>query len=166
VAEGTVVQLEECELQMALSVGCWRRLRVLRERLGSGHGEKEHGAWDRHLVGAIAELAVAKLLNRYWGGAPADFGKAGDVAGYEVRATTHEHGHLVVYLSDPQDRPLVLVVVGARAARVVGYLPAGTGREDRYLAPAAKLRPGSPMQWWVPQAALTPFRRRRMEQTA
>jgi hypothetical protein len=159
------IPLDECELEMALAVGRWRRLRALRERLGRGHGEQAYD-WNRDMTGAIAELAVAKALGCYWGGLSTDFGRAGDVAGLEIRATTHRTGHLVVYMADPPDRQLVLVIVGPRSALIAGWLPAFSGREARFLPPQGRLRPGSPQQWWIPQQHLRPFDTLQLEQTA
>jgi hypothetical protein len=170
--QGIEVPLDECELEVAVRVGSWRRIRALRDRLGAGHGERQPGGniWDRNITGAIAELAVAKQLDRYWGGFSSDFGRAGDVAGLEIRATTHPDGHLVVYMADPVERPIVLVVVTpaggrwAATARIAGYLPPFTGREPRFLPPPGKLRPNSPQQWWIPQAQLRPFDTLRLEE--
>ncbi|MEM4302261.1 MAG: hypothetical protein QW570_09195, partial [Candidatus Caldarchaeum sp.] len=47
---------------------------------------------DDHAVGALAELAVAKALNKFF---PAGFRKT-DVGEYEVRATRRRNGELVV----------------------------------------------------------------------
>jgi hypothetical protein len=150
------VRIDECELEMALAAGTWRRNRAIRERLGAGHGERSYH-WDRDITGAIAELAVAKALGCYWGGNSQDFGRIGDVGQLEVRGTRHPDGHLLVYMADPVEKPMVLVIVGDRGARIAGYLPPFAGREPRFLPPRGKLRDGTAVQWWVPQSALLPF---------
>lgn len=155
------VTLDDCELHLAATVGCWRRIRVIREALGRGHGEATMGAWDRHLIGALAELAFAKLLGVYWGGASQDFGKDGDVAGLELRATTHARGHLVVYADDPDDRVLVLAIVEPSVVRFPGLIVAEAAKLACFDPPANKLRgePRAVRTWWVPQDHLTPLPR-------
>lgn len=155
------VQLDACEDYIARSVADWRVERVIRDRLGPGHGERGRDREQlqrRHLPGALAELAHAKHWGVYWSGKSSDFGKDGDVEGVEVRGTSHRNGHLIVFSADRDDRLVVLgACVAGRVVWLCGGLAAGSCKLQKYLPPAEKLRPGSPRQWWVPQCDLVPL---------
>lgn len=140
---------------MALTVGQWRHLRVWRQQLGAGHGEASATDFNRHMVGALGELAVAKALGEYWGGGAADFGRQGDVADIEVRSSAR--GHLTVYPADPARRVLVLAIIHQGWVDIAGWIYAGEAADLGCNPPKQYLRAGSPAQLWVDRGRLRPF---------
>ena len=159
-ADGLLVRLTDEDRRAAEDTAAERVRRVLNRGLKPGHGEPQRevaALIAHHTVGALGELAVARALGLAgWRPNDDEFG-AGDVAGYEVRATTNPGGHLIVYGTEDPDKLCVLVLVGADrlTCRVCGALFA---REAIcYPAPRHQLRPGSQEQYWVPQHALRPF---------
>jgi hypothetical protein len=147
------VPLDDTEHHIAAEVGVMRRLQIIRRGLGFGHGNYELGAWDRHLVGAIAELAFAKYLGVYWGGGGIEWW-AGDVRSIEVRATTYATGHLIAYESDPDDRVIVLGIVETNGVSFVGGTTGAHAKRVEFSPPPGKQRPNTVAVYWVPQDAL------------
>lgn len=147
--------LDPCELAIAIAVASFRMQRKITSGFGKGHGEAGY-SFARDLPGALAELAFAKHCQLYWGGDMNDFGRHGDLSGYEVRGSTHNNAHLIVFPNDPDDRLVVLVIVNYPAFRVAGCIRAGEAKNPLYNPISGRLRPGSPEQWWVPQADLRP----------
>jgi hypothetical protein len=148
---------------MAQTAACWLSGRVDHDNLGPGHGETNRRFDQRveHLfVGCLAEQAVAKHYGVYWDGG-AEGWKRPDVCGVQVRGTTHENGHLILYESEPLDTIGLLVCVQTPApgefvvCRIVGSHQRDGA--EAYPPPAGKLRPGSPPQFWIPQRALCQF---------
>lgn len=154
----------DSERMMAESVAAWRALRVMDQKLRAGHGDGSrdpHKIRDDHLKGAVGEMVLSKYLNVYWDPGEEDFGRFGDVLGYEVRATWHRNGHLAVYDDDPDGRKIVLVTVDwerdqrPTAVRVAGWnyaldlkTPENRRRfKDRF--PESNL-----VCWWAPQSQL------------
>jgi len=157
-----VVLLDECELEIASQVAAFRCKRVLKKGLGRGHGQKGIGFEDRHLPGAMGEIALAKHLRLYWGGSMNDFGVFGDVGAYEVRGSWHQNAHLCVYESDTrtpggqEKNPLVvLVTIKYPEATICGCMRAKEALgNDRYRELGSKYSRPNAQQWWVPQSDL------------
>lgn len=156
------VMLDNCELEMAAQVAAFRVKRVLMEELGRGHGESGVGFEDRHLPGALGEIALAKLLQLYWGGSMNDFGAFGDVGEYEVRGSWISRAHCIVYPGDlvskkgPKDPLVVLVTIDFPAATIRGCVRASTAlavQEYRDIGDRFQRKGGTP-GWWVPQSDL------------
>lgn len=155
------VSLDRCEYLIVCAVADFRVDRVIRERLGPGHGEKGRDRdmlYRRHWPGAMAELAHAKHWDIFWAGKSSDFGREGDVHGVEVRGTGTRSGHLIIFPRDPDDRLCVLgACQGESVVWLCGGMFAGQAKLSKYDAPPEKLRPGSPKQFWVPQSDLVPL---------
>jgi len=102
------------------------------------------------LDAAGAEVAVAGLLRV--GLPPADRPcYDGDLLnGDEVRQTRHEHGHLLVYPDDPDDRRFWLVTGQFPGYRIVGW---AYGSSAKGLPLEAK-RAGASVAHWLPQSEL------------
>lgn len=144
----SLVVLDDCEMAMARACGAWRLGRVRREGLGESGNKGMH----RDLPGAVAEMAVAKWAGVYWGGGSDIFAGA-DVAGFQVRSTTHRTGHLIIFDSERDEVQLLLVLVDQNRCTIVGTITAAEGRRVGH-PPGDKARPGSPPQVWVPQVFL------------
>ena len=117
-----------------------------------------HGAapdasgWGLHIVGACGEMAVAKLLNKYWNGALGNL-KADDVSMVQVRTRTKHTYDLIVHPSDPDDKMFVLVTGLPPKFRVHGWIVGGFAKTDKYWKDPAGGRPA----FFVPKSDLAPM---------
>lgn len=127
------VTLTEAEIVYAASAGAVRRLRNEREGLEEAHGVKrdDGNGWDREIVGAIGEIAVAKALRVYWNGNGTDR-KRPDVGPWDVRSTSLPHGKLIIHKNDPDERVIFLVTGKAPTLSVRGWLRAIDGKRPEY----------------------------------
>lgn len=105
--------------------------------------------WGNHIRGAIAEEAVAKWRNRYWG--LHDDPGHGDVGQAEVRHTEQPDGRLILRPGDPADRAYILVTGQAPVLAIVGWVNGRDAMVDAHWTDAGT---GRPPAWFVPQAAL------------
>lgn len=119
------------------------------------HGNKPGGASGDRLqaLGAVAECAVAKWLNKFWMGGYQGF-KNPDLADLEIRLIgVHNYG-LRVRDSDADDRKVVGVVIPKgkerEPYRIAGWIPAKDAKRPEW-----KMNPfnGRPM-YAVPQSEL------------
>lgn len=151
-----IVKLTLEEGQEATRRGCQRRLRAL--RLGRQHRHGYDGAdnWTAHIEAVGSEMAVAKLLGRYYvDTADPDYG--GDVgARLQVRHTTLPNGRLIVHPSDPDDHFYVLVTGELPTYEVVGGLYARDCKREEWWTDPGTGRPA----FFVPRDALKPLRTR------
>ncbi len=108
--------------------------------------------WGVDIEGAIAELAFAKWCGVYWPGSTDPDRDDGDVLGYGVRSTTHEHGCLLLHECDADAREFVLLIGESRDWYVAGKLKASEGKRSSYW----RTDTGRPA-YFVPQAVLEPF---------
>jgi len=121
-----------------------------------GNRDDEAMALHRHIVGACAECAVAKLINRFWFQPDFRNRRDGDVGyGLHVRATDRQDGRLIVHDTDPDDGMFILAIqdiyIPARFD-VVGFLYGADAKDQKW--------------WWedtprpaffVPREALVPI---------
>jgi len=151
------------EIAMARARAEWMLNRA--KKLGDGHGEAKGKGLRRDLLGAIAEMATAKIHGVYFDGGAENW-NAADVCGYQVRGTKHSNGHLEIFRNDADDQLCLLVLLSRDSNRHVrctfaGTILAGEGKHDEwFVTPETHpefLRPGSPDQWWVPQSDLLMF---------
>ena len=149
---GTLICLSPAECMLAAVAGANRRIESFDRADSAG---LESGDWTMDIEGAAGEMAVAKLLKRYWGGDVNTF-HAGDVGRVQVRSTELEDGCLIVRPADPVADTFVLVVGRAPRFRVVGYISGQEARQERWWR-APNGRPGA---WFVPQSELSAFTRR------
>lgn len=94
----------------------------------------KHGAhpsdFGLSVVGALGEIAVAKLLNRYWAGNVGNL-KARDVDGLQVRSSSL-HRNLILHHEDADDDPFVFVAIDRNTAMVCGWLLGKEGKDEKY----------------------------------
>lgn len=126
----TTVRLTPYEVLHAADAGCARNVSAMRDRRPLERGRVDLG-FERHIVGAIGEYAVCRVLNIHWQpvvGKPDT--EIGDVMGLQVKSTTNRNGPLIVRKHDPASFPYILAIVmqeqGCLAVNVVGWL----GGED------------------------------------
>jgi hypothetical protein len=107
----------------------------------------------QELYGACGEMAVAKLLNKFWSPAVNTFHKIPDIEpSIEVRTTDKEKGCLIIRDNDSPERDYFLVIAEPPTTmRVIGYISGSDARNDRWVKDPHSYRPA----WFVPQEALT-----------
>jgi hypothetical protein len=153
---GVIVELTWEDLAFAEHVGQLR----LRSSQSCGRNparSQDRGRAERDLherLGCLAEMAVARLLGREWEGTVNRFHDLPDVPPFDVRATTHPTGCLIIRDNDPAGWPYILAV-GTGVAPVVdvrGWLWGREARRGCYLYDPHGKRPS----WFVPQSHLRP----------
>ena len=155
-ASWELVHLEPWELALGAKVGVARAAYAQANGLQNARGlAAARGAqvWALDVVGAMAEVAVAKRLDRYWEayvGPPTPHRP--DVGLVEVRWAGPPTGHLIV--PPLGDGPYVLVTGDAPDLTIHGWLDAAEARRGDWYAEGRG--PGSGA-YWVPQSALRPI---------
>lgn len=155
-----IVRLSPEEFELAAIAGARRhvgaRVRGLADRYGA---EALDDAWGVHIEGTAAEMAVAKLLGRYY--VPAlhvqRAGVEGDVGAYQVRSTTRSDGCLLVKSGDRDEDVFILVVGRAPAFDVKGWIRGRDAKREEW----SRAPNGRPAAFFVPQAELRQIEKRR-----
>lgn len=151
------VQLTPADATLGRVIGLARLGQAIALNRPNTYGETPSIA--QHVDGTRAELAFARMVGAdlsEW----ADYtsgdlrGLGPDVAGWEVRATRCQHGHLIIHPRDDPGSPFVLVLVDGRTYRAAGWIFGIEARRDKWWR---SLQPGRPA-WCVPQSALRRFR--------
>lgn len=142
------ISLNSRESMHAANVGILRRISAeFKNRTHANGLSRDAAPWDIDINGAMAELAVAKLLGVYWTGA-SELG-AIDVLFCDVRHTTVPDGCLLIQKTDANDRPFVLVTGIMPEFNVCGWMLAGDAKQDQYW----RTDTGRPC-YFVPQSDL------------
>lgn len=76
-----------------------------------------------------------------------------EFAGYEVRSTDHQGGHLIIKRGDPVGQRYVLVIIAPPECGIVGWIEGKDGKRERFWNPPWMKQAA----YGVPQADLTPF---------
>lgn len=126
----TLMQLyiNEFEMRIARELADERMRQSMALGLDPYAGAKRNRWID--IAGAVGEMAVAKLLDRYPGFTVGTY-KQADVAGVQVRATEYKSGHLIIRPNDA-DQDVFILVCGVKnrpeMVEVVGWC---TGKEAK-----------------------------------
>lgn len=140
------IELTWQELIQAGMVGIMRRVGSLRRSLDT----YKHAAisnWSTDIDGAAAEMAVSKVLQRYWSGHTLNFHGDDVDGGIQVRSTTYETGKLIVRGNDKDESLFVLVVSRAPIYSIRGCLRAKDAKQPYFF----KKGEDGADAWWVPQ---------------
>lgn len=151
---GIAVHLDPWELALAAKVGVARTAYAMANGLHDAHGLRGGvTGWAIGVAGAVAELTVAKAVDRYWDGyvGPTEPHRP-DVGPLEVRYTPVPGGHLMVYRHE--SGPFVLVTGDPPALTIHGYINAADAKRAEWWT--VNRGPGSGC-YWVPQDALRPI---------
>jgi hypothetical protein len=106
------------------------------------------------VLGASAELAVAKWLGVPWSRSVNTFHSEADVGeDIDVRCTRHDHGALIVRDNDQPYRWLVLVTGAPPVLSVRGYVRGADAMSPHFWCNPHGYRGA----WFVPQADLLPI---------
>jgi hypothetical protein len=137
------------EAAMASHVGWMRQLAAIKAGKQDRHGYDGEG-WSEHIEGACGELAVAKILGRYWDGSVNTW-KADDLPGLQIRTRSRHDYDLIVRPGDDDQAAWVLVTGRCPEYRVRGWITGSDakraewlrnygGRPAAYFVPAEQLR--------------------------
>lgn len=106
---------------------------------------------DQEVVGACGEIAVGKLVDRWYVPSVNAFHVIPDcLEDVEVRSTKHRDGCLIVRDNDAPDRRYVLAVMDGNAVRLVGWILGSEARRAEWKRDPHGHRPA----WFVPQLEL------------
>lgn len=149
------VTLTGFELSLAAPVGVRRHIDCLvNGRRQAAAAVDPVGNWQQEVEGACGELAVAKVLGRYWSGSVNTFKMGGDVGDVQVRTRSRHEYDLIVRDRDRDADWFVLVTGTAPRYRVHGYIQGEAAKQPHYR----KNFGGHGEAFFVPQADLTPLR--------
>jgi len=137
-------------------------LAVTRMAVSIDQGTKDITAKERDwferlrldVMGTCGEMAVAKLLGKYWPPSVNTFHSVADIGEHiEVRTRSRDDGELIVRPNDALDRWYVLVTGQAPEMVVRGYIAGFEAVRDEWVQNPGGHRPA----WFVPQSALKPI---------
>ena len=112
------IELSNAELITCANMGVMRRISALNKDRQPQYGIKGSSEWQADITGAIGEYVLSKALNICWSPAIGELDKhTGDVNGYQVRATEHTNGHLILGDRDKNDDVFVLITGNNRVAK-------------------------------------------------
>ena len=152
---GLKIILERYEVVLAANTAIERYVSTMKNQ--QMRGLQDMDAWQRILLdvdGAGAEIAVAKYLGVYWGGA---FGQGGvDIEpNIDVKYTKHEMGRLLVRPDAKDDVKFVLVRGGMPNYELIGWIMGSEAKNPEWLDKPDWRRPEI---YCVPEESLRKFR--------
>lgn len=143
-------------------VAAIRRTAELRQRAAETQGRPDRHGYTGpdpgllHRIGAVGELALARVLRVPWEQAVNTYHSRPDVAGYEVRCRGRHDYDLLHRADDDPTRRYALVTweqADPWQARVHGWLLGADCRRPEWQ----ETHGNRERAWFVPQAALHPF---------
>lgn len=146
------VQMTWQELMVAAQVGAMRRVGSIRR----GMNKNVHASvsdWATDTNGALAEMAVAKALDIYWGAHTMTM-KSPDVGSIQVRSSSHKSPHLIVRHNDADNELFILVQTSPPDCEIIGYLSGADAKRPEYWRQGTGEGVGA---WWVPHDKLKSF---------
>mgnify|MGYP003108476325 FL=1 len=143
------VTLTDYEMAMASNAACLRHISAKRRGLPSLFAGRE---WQGHIEGACGEIAVAKLMGKYWGGSINTFKNGGDIdsTGWEVRTRSEHDYDLIVRHDDPDGRVFILVTGQSPEYLVWGWIRSEDAKKEEWQ----KNYGGHGAAFFVPKEAL------------
>lgn len=154
------VTLTPAECLMASAVGALRYSESLQYNRKDNHGlSQEIDGLGLHVLGAAGELAVARLLGRYWGGDVSSFKRADLGNSLQIRTRSKPHYDLIVRNDDSPENYYVLVTGTTTRLQVHGWIRGADARKDEFL----KTYGDRPAAWFVPQSQLQPLIKKEYE---
>lgn len=148
------ITLTAAEIMQACTVGAMRQADSMAKGRKEAYGADGDPLY-KHILGAAGEIAVARVIGRYWGGDVGTFKSADIGRNIQVR-TRSKHDWDLLVRPDANDDDVYVLVTGCPTHLVVrGWMKAARAK-------AYPLKPhgGRPPAHFVPQADLcTTFRR-------
>jgi len=144
------VRLRDYEVLQAAMTGMMRQVSAIKRNSVSKISGRE---WQAHIEGACGELAVAKVMGRYWGGGINTYKSGGDIdsTGWEVRTRSSHDYDLIVRDDDDDERIFILVTGHAPDYRVHGWIRAADAKQHEWQ----KNYGGHGLAYFVPHHALS-----------
>ena len=148
------ITLTWLEVMRGAMVGVQRQVACLR-RGEKGWERCDHDLdWQNNIEGAIAELAVAKFMGRYWPGTVDRFKDPDLTNDIQVRQAPKPSDSLIVRPRDNIKHRFVLAIGIAPTYNVIGWINGEESKED----PSWWRNPGDKgWAWFVPQSKLRPM---------
>jgi hypothetical protein len=142
------------EILLGANVGVMRRISAMRTARLETYGAASN-YWQTDIEACLAEIAVAKALNRYWLNPilPGQVRGTSDLTGINVRSTPRPDGCLLLHQADPDDLPFVLVRGTAPTLDLPGWCYGREGKNEGFWRDDDRVRPA----FFVPAAALHPI---------
>lgn len=152
-----IVTLTWPEVTLGAHVGCMRNIMAQREARIPGANQGLEDTWTGNIDGAIAELAVAKYLGRFWSGHVGEYDQP-DVGPYQVRCNgSRKHDDMILRPRDFEkhwDDVFISVLSFLPKYHILGWkLCSDCKREEWYREGT----PGRPKAYFVPRTALGPL---------
>ena len=142
------ITLSSGEVFQGAVMGIMRRVRNMKAGRNELYHAPKKGAWDRHIEGALGEMALAKHLDVYI--ADHTDRKCPDVADVDVRMSAHANARLIVHPDDPDDRDIWLVT-GCYGDYVIrGWIKGEDAKQQKWWDDPITGRPA----YFVPQTEL------------
>ena len=145
------VELESHEALLAGAAGFRRQFNAMVRGDKPRFDERWPGQhWYNHIVGACAEMAVAKAFGIYWGGGVDTFNRE-DIEGTNFEVRYSPAGKPKV---SPRDTRIIIGVVGQSPSilkfRIVGWLRAHEGKRPEWESDSPPLCYFPPERAWHP----------------
>lgn len=147
----TILRLTSVEMRRGADCGVNRQIASMQTESEDAYGGDGSNGFQKHIIGAQCELAVAKMLDRYWPGTVNRHGEADIGTDIEVRGTDLPHGQLILHRKNPDDRFYYLVIASGHEFNVVGWIVGEAGKREAFWK---EYVPGRPA-FFVPQRLLT-----------
>ena len=128
-----IVTLTWAEQILAAQCGVLRNVEALRLGCRREYSRKLDHATATNIDAAGAEMAVAKMLGRYWLAGVNEFDIADVAPNLEVRHTQNSNGRLIVRRDAPEDRPFFLVRGTMPRYEIVGWIWACDAKRKEWL---------------------------------
>jgi len=143
------VRLTWPEVHIGAHVGIMREIQDREQNLVNIAQAEAEGGWERHVVGALGEMAFAKWVGIFWSGSLGDY-RADDVGPYQVRAIVKERHSLIIRPVDKDDKKFILVWDQTPKYFLMGWQWAGNIKRQVFVREPNGRDPA----FFVPQAAL------------
>lgn len=136
------------EVLLAVSAGTMRHISAIK----AGRADLQSGvappSWDRDIIGALAEMAVARYFGVFWSGTVGRIDLP-DVGRIQVRSKKLDGDRLVIRPDDSDEQVFVSVLVRTPVFRLCGWLRAGEAKRQecgdivsgRFFVPDGELHP-------------------------
>lgn len=145
------IELRPEEWYIGAYVGFRRHAHSLYRRNARALSGDSRDGWDMHIQGAMAEMALAKYLGRFWALAREPDRTGGDVGpGIDVKWSRRADARLLVQRDDATDATYWLVTGGPPMFAVRGCITGGYAKQDKWWCEPV---PGRPC-FAVPQGEL------------
>lgn len=149
------VILTPAEAMMAAAVGALRHAESLHSQRRDAHGlHTDKDGQALHILGAAGEIAVARVLGRYWGGDVCSFKRADIGASVQVRTRSRPEYDLIIRDNDDPAAVFVLVTGTPTRLTVHGWIRGAEAQREEWR----QTHGHRPAAWFVPQDALRPLK--------